>query len=377
MANSFTETRDSRNIDKIREIEDELPQVVTEFMNDSRIRDLTTLTRLGYIRDLRTFFYFLPQRVRFLRGVHPSQITTEQLGALKKTDFDMYPDYLDKYVKPKYGTDDVYQPDTQAPYTKARRSVKDKEPIGATKNSSSGRARKIVAVRAFFKYLFENKYIETNYTELLHVPKIPEKEIIYLKENEIARVLETVRNGFGEGKQASFLEKTRRRDMAIMSLLLATGIRASECIGLDIEHINMADKSFVVTRKGGKEKRLFFNQTVADILQEYLDERAEIEPVEGHEHALFLSSQRKRMSPKALQNLVKKYASAACPDKEHLSPHKMRASFGTALYRKKGILTVANTLGHSNINTTKKHYIHADEEERAEAAEAVDWIPEN
>ena len=67
MANSFTETRDSRNIDKIREIEDELPQVVTEFMNDSRIRDLTTLTRLGYIRDLRTFFYFLPQRVRFLR----------------------------------------------------------------------------------------------------------------------------------------------------------------------------------------------------------------------------------------------------------------------------------------------------------------------
>ena len=124
MANSFTETRDSRNIDKIREIEDELPQVVTEFMNDSRIRDLTTLTRLGYIRDLRTFFYFLPQRVRFLRGVHPSQITTEQLGALKKTDFDMYPDYLDKYVKPKYGTDDVYQPDTQAPYTKARRSVK-------------------------------------------------------------------------------------------------------------------------------------------------------------------------------------------------------------------------------------------------------------
>ena len=138
----------------------------------------------------------------------------------------------------------------------------------------------------------------------------------------------------------------------------------------------MADKSFIVTRKGGKEKRLFFNQTVSDILQEYLDERAEIEPAEGHEHALFLSSQRRRMSPKALQNLVKKYASVACPDKEHLSPHKLRASFGTALYKRKGILAVANTLGHSNINTTKKHYIHTDEEERAEAAEAVDWIPE-
>ena len=97
MANSFTESRDSRNIDKIREIEEELPQVVTEFMNDSRIRDLTTLSRLGYIRDLRTFFYFLPQKVRALRGVLPSEITVEQLGALQKTDFDMYPEYLDKY----------------------------------------------------------------------------------------------------------------------------------------------------------------------------------------------------------------------------------------------------------------------------------------
>ena len=374
MANSFTESRDSRNIDKIREIEEELPQVVTEFMNDSRIRDLTTLSRLGYIRDLRTFFYFLPQKVRALRGVLPSEITVEQLGALQKTDFDMYPEYLDKYVKPKYGTDDVFEPDTQAPYTKARRDTKNREMIGATKNGNSGRARKIVAVRAFFKYLFENKYIETNYTELLHVPKIPEKEIIYLKENEIARVLDTVRNGFGEGKQQSFLENCRKRDLAIMSLMLATGIRASECIGLDIEHINMPDRSFVVTRKGGKEKRLYFNQAVADTLQEYLDERKDIEAVEGHEHALFLSSQRKRLSPKALQNLVKKYASVACPDKEHLSPHKLRASFGTALYKRKGILTVANTLGHSNINTTKKHYIHADEEEREEAANAVDWI---
>ena len=374
MANSFTENRDSRNIDKIREIEEELPQVVTEFMNDSRIRDLTTLSRLGYIRDLRTFFYFLPQKVRALRGVLPSEITVEQLGALQKTDFDMYPEYLDKYVKPKYGTDDVFEPDTQAPYTKARRDTKNREMIGATKNGNSGRARKIVAVRAFFKYLFECKYIPTNYTELLHVPKIPEKEIIYLKESEIKRVIDTVKQGFGDGKQQKFLDKSRTRDLAIVTLLLGTGIRASECIGLDVEHINLPDRSFVVTRKGGKEQRLYFNQSVADVLQEYMEEREKIEPVEGHEHALFLSSQRKRISAKALQNLVKKYASVACPDKEHLSPHKMRSSFGTALNKRKGILAVANTLGHSNINTTRKHYVHSDEEERAEAADAVDFV---
>lgn len=373
MANDFTEKRDSENIDKIREIESELPPVVSEFMHDSRIRDLSTNTRLGYIRDLRTFFYFLPRRVKFLKGVAPSEITIEQLDKLDKTDFDNYSEYLDKYIKPKYGTDDVNEIDTHAPYTKERRDPK-KKTIGATTNGSSGRARKIVVVRRFFRYLFERKYISSNYTDILHVPKVDEKEIIYLKEDEIKSVIETVRNGFGEGKQQKFLERSQKRDLALVSLFLATGIRASECVGLDISHINIEERFFFVTRKGGKEKKLFFNQSTADALKEYMEEREKIVPVEGHENALFLSSQRKRITARAVQNIVKKYATVACPGKEHLSPHKLRASFGTALYKKKGIEAVANALGHSNINTTKKHYVHTDEEEREDSANSVDWV---
>lgn len=368
MANDYTKNRDLINTEKIREIQRELPEIVTEFMRDSKVNSMSSNSRLGYIRDLRTFFYFLPRELAEFADTVPSQITVEQLGSLKKTDFDHYSEYLDSYIKPIYGTDNVFETDTHAPYTKSRVN-------GATSNEASGKARKIVALRQFFKYMFENEYIQVNYTERLHVPAIKDKEIIYLNENEISRLLETVQNGFGEKKQAKFLERSRVRDIAIISLLLATGIRASECVGIDLMHINIEEGTLYVTRKGGAEVELYFNESTAEAIAEYLEERKKIVPEPGHENALFLSSQRKRITTRALQNLVKKYATAACPNKQHLSPHKLRASYGTALYNKNGdIEDVANSLGHVNVNTTKKHYVHEKKERRKAAAKNVDWV---
>lgn len=368
MANDYTRNRKAKNLDEIRKIEKELPLVVTEFMQDSEIQTLTSSSRLGYIRDLRTFFYFLPRERAAFADTPPNKISIEQLNGLRKVDFDAYSDYLNSYIKPLYGHNDAFIIDEHAPYSKSSK-VK-----GTTTNEASGKARKIVAVRRFFKYLFENNKIETNYAERLKVPPVKDKEIIYLKKDEIARVLEVVKNGFGEKKQAKFLEHSRVRDYAIMSLLLGTGIRASECVGLDFQHIDLKEKSIKVTRKGEKEMELYMSASTAEALEEYLAERAKITPVKGYENAVFLSSQRKRMTTRALQNLVKKYATVACPTKEHLSPHKMRSSFGTQLYHKKGIEAVANVLGHSNINTTKKHYVHTDKEERKESANEVDWV---
>ena len=368
MANDYTRKRDETNQNKIKEIEKELPLVVTEFMQDSEIQTLSFSSRLGYIRDLRTFFYFLPRERAAFADTPPNKISIEQLNSLRKVDFDAYSDYLNLYIKPLYGQNDAFIVDEHAPYSKTS-AIK-----GTTRNEAAGKARKIVAVRRFFKYLFENNLIDTNYTERLKVPPVKDKEIIYLKEDEISRVLEVVRNGFGEKKQAKFLENSRVRDYAIVSLLLGTGIRASECVGLDINHIDWKERSIKVTRKGEKEMELYMNASTAEALEEYMEERKKITPVKGHENAVFLSSQKKRMTTRALQNLVKKYATVACPTKEHLSPHKMRSSFGTQLYKKKGIEAVANVLGHSNINTTKKHYVHTDKEERKESANAVDWV---
>ena len=371
MANDFTKQRDAKNINKIREIQKDLPPIVTQFMNTTDIQRMETSSRLGYIRDLRTFFYFLPREIPEFADTLPSKITVEQLGNLKKTDFDIYYDYLNLYIKPKYGDGDVNHADVHAPYS--RKVASDLK--GQTANEAPGKARKIVALRRFFKYLFDNEYIKTDYTQRIKPPKIVEKEIVYLNEEEIAKVIETVKNGFGEKKQAKFLDNSRVRDLAIMTMLLGTGMRASECVGIDLDHINLEERTVYVTRKGGKEMTLYFNASTAEALEDYLQIRNKIVPEPGSEKALFLSSQRKRISARALQNLVKKYANVACPGKKKLSPHKMRSSFGTALYNANhDIEQVANTLGHSNVNTTKKHYVHDDKENRKAAAESVDWV---
>lgn len=360
MANKYSLQRKRDNEKKIRQIQDELPPVVGDFMRS--ILEKSDLTRLGYIRDLRTFFYFLPRTLPRFSGVKPSEITVEQLESIKLRDLDLYKEYLTMYKKPQYGGEemDIDEDD---------KNKKD------TTNENCGLARKFCALRAFYSYMYINELISENITEKLKVPSAPNKEIIYLDKQEISKVLDVVQTGTGMSeRQKKYQEGMRVRDIAILYLLLGTGIRASECVGLDIEHFDFEKNQFIVTRKGAKEMKLYFNDDVKKALQDYLSVRTQIETDEENKHAMFLSTQKRRITTRALQNLVTKYASVAVPGKQHLSPHKMRSSFGTALYDKtKDINIVANTLGHSNVNTTKKHYVHEKEEGRREAAKMVDW----
>ena len=102
----------------------------------------------------------------------------------------------------------------------------------------------------------------------------------------------------------------------------------------------------------------------------YMDKRKGIIPVEGHEDALFLSMQNKRISVRAVENLVKKYASNVSLKK--ITPHKLRSTFGTNLYQETGdIYLVADVLGHKDVNTTRKHYAAMKDEHKRRAAKAV------
>ena len=102
-----------------------------------------------------------------------------------------------------------------------------------------------------------------------------------------------------------------------------------------------------------------------------MKERTQIEPLAGHEDALFLSMQRKRLSNRAIQNLVKKYARIVSPLKK-ISPHKLRSTYGTTLYRETGdIYLVADVLGHKDVNTTRKHYAAISDDKRRIAARVV------
>lgn len=165
--------------------------------------------------------------------------------------------------------------------------------------------------------------------------------------------------------------KNRERDIALLTLLLGTGIRVSECVGLDIQDLDFRNNCIRVVRKGGNEAMVYFGDEVRKALEGYLPVREGITPIPGHENALFYSVQRRRLTVRALENLVEKYASAVTTTK-HITPHKLRSTYGTALYQETGdIYLVADVLGHKDVNTTRKHYAAMNEENRRKAANAV------
>lgn len=327
----------------------EMPRVVADYIQ-SMEDQYTTLTRLAYILDLRIFFdYLLAESPKFA-GKERNRLTNEDMRLISLSDIEHYPSYLSLYFK---------------------QTGQDQEmPI---ENEAYGKMRKMSSLRAFYKYLFVKKIVDGNLASLVPLPKIHQKPIVYLQPDEVARILDTAESGDGfHTQQRRYMMHTRKRDVALLTLFLGTGIRVSECVGLNIEDINLEENAFLVTRKGGKSMILYFSDEVASALSVYIDYRKEIVPLEGHENALFLSLQRRRITPRAVEKLVKKYAVVAAPLKRNISPHKLRSTFGTELYRNTGdVYLVADVLGHADVNTTKKHYAAMNEEHRRRAADAV------
>ena len=214
------------------------------------------------------------------------------------------------------------------------------------------------ALRSFYGYYFKRQIISKNPTLLVEMPKLHEKAIIRLDTDEIAMLLDYVDHGGDNlaGQRKAYFEKTKNRDLAILTLLLGTGIRVSECVGLDLQDIDFKNNGITVTRKGGNQMVVYFGEEVENALKTYLyTTRKQTVALSGHENALFLSTQRKRMGVQAVENMVKKYAREVTPNKK-ITPHKLRSTYGTALYKETGdIYLVADVLGHKDVNTTKKH----------------------
>ena len=188
----------------------------------------------------------------------------------------------------------------------------------------------------------------------------------------MVRILEQAQSGDQlTAVHQKYQKITAKRDYAILSLFLGTGIRISELVGIDVNDIDFSRNEFVVTRKGGNQMTLAFGPEVAQALADYLEERMQIIPLSGHENAFFLSLQRKRITPRAVENLVKKYAQIATPLKK-ITPHKLRSTYGTMLYQESGdIYLVADVLGHKDVNTTRKHYAAMTEEKSRLAAKYI------
>ena len=337
-----------KRTERIRELLKELPASCTDFF--SGIGQTTSpLTRLAYAYDLRLFFQYLTQEQPEFAGLDPRLITDGQIASITARHLRSFQDYLTQYIR------------------------QDEDSETVIRNHELGIMRKLCAVRSFFDFLFTNEKIPANIATLVPLPKLHEKPILYLEPEEVEKMLDTAESGAGlTERQQRFQKITKARDTAILSLFLGTGIRVSELVGIDLDDLDFSMNGFIVTRKGGNQTILYFPESVAEALQAYLKERAQIEPVEGHENALFLSLQRRRITQRAVENLVKKYALIAAPLKRKISPHKLRSTFGTSLYRETGdIYLVADVLGHSDVNTTRKHYAAMSDQRKREAAKRV------
>lgn len=341
---TYHEQKDVENILRLREVLSTLPPFCRDYF---RAIDTTTTTktRISYAYDIRIFFQFLLDENPAFKDYKMTDFTVDVLDQIKALDLEEYQEYLK-----------VYQ-------------AGDKTET----NGERGLKRKISALRSFYAYYYRREMIETNPTVLIDVPKIHDKSIIRLDTDEVALLLDYIEHCGNQltGQKRVYYEKNKERDLAIVTLLLGTGIRVSECVGLDIEDVDFKNNGIKVTRKGGNEMVVYFGPEVEKALKRYLEVRENIIPLEGHEHALFYSAQRRRIGVQAIENLVKKYSQQITTTKK-ITPHKLRSTYGTALYQETGdIYLVADVLGHKDVNTTKKHYAAIDDARRRQAAKAV------
>lgn len=222
-----------------------------------------------------------------------------------------------------------------------------------------------------FKYYFNKGHISVDNSAKVSTPKLHDKPIIRLNSSEVFNIIDTAETGNGlTAHQLAYHEKNKVRDSAILMLFLGTGIRISELVGLNDNDLNFNDNSFIVTRKGGSKSILYFDDDVANALLRYIDYKQQNDILEEGA-PLFLSNQGKRLTVRAVENLVKKYAQIVSPLKK-ISPHKLRSTYGTQLYKATGdIYIVADVLGHKDVNTTRKHYAAISEDNRRAVAGKV------
>ena len=349
MANTYHSKLNKRYAAKLRVLEGQLPYFCTQYFN-SKSLIFEKQTAFAYATDLRIFFTFLRDYLPELSDKDIKDIPVSILDELSEDDLKAYTSFLDDNRE----------------------------------NGENGIQRKLSSVKSLCKYLIKKELINRNPIDLIDMPKIHRKPIITLSDNEIDKLFNVIEHETGmTDYQTKHNKKCVSRDYAIMMLFLGTGMRISELVGVDTTDINFEENTIRIVRKGGNEQILYFDEQVGDALTRYLGigkykgypyTRASFEP-DDNEKALFLSRRKTRLSVRGIQCLIEKYSKLAFGKPEYgnkIHAHLFRKTYGTGLYLDEGdIKLVADTLGHSSISTTAKHYVVSDEEHKRKAARKV------
>ncbi len=340
--NYFVDRNNENNL-KLREMLKVLPDFCTDYFVGIESRT-TPLTRINYALDIKIFFEYLTNEVSQFIGKKVIDLTFDDLNKITATMLERYLNYLNYYKH----NGKVYN------------------------NNEKAKARKLSAVRSMLKYFFKKEKLTSDVSVKIEMPKLHEKEIIRLEIDEVVKLINQAENpDLLTKNQQSFNKHTRVRDVAILTLFLGTGIRISELVGINIDDIDFSINGFKITRKGGNQVVLYFSDEVRGALLDYIAVRNRNKKIPPEENALFISLQNKRIGVRAVEKLVKKYSSVVTPLKK-ITPHKLRSTYGTNLYREtQDIYIVADVLGHKDVNTTKKHYAAISEDARRSVANVI------
>ena len=324
------------------EIEKELPAFMRGYFSYLR-GNVLPLTRLNYLRDVKFFCQYLIDETDLTEAKTPRDIKLPEFQQIRAVDVNIFIDWARRYTVTKDGVTTVYE------------------------NSNKTLARKKSSVSVLFKQLYRDDLLEKNITDgfdPIRVPKAGEREIKAMQDDEVMVMLDAVTHGTNlTDKERKYWEKTKKRDKAILILFLTYGLRLFELQQLNVSSFNFQRGEFKIYRKRDKESVMPLNQSVTQVVMDYIEnERPREEDIpEEYKDALFLSLQKKRMTERSIRELVKKYSSIGMSTSRRsgYSPHKLRATAATSLIgRGNSIFDVQALMDHEQVATTQLYAQH-------------------
>lgn len=341
---------DAENERRLNEILDHLPQFAKLYFDDAR-RSKLPRTRLGYARDLQHFFDWLQDTA----GFRSTNLRTASPAILEQLTFEDFEEYKSS-IEYSSRTDAHGRP-------------------FLTENSTL--ARRLSALRSFMAFYYRIGAIHSNPAMYISMPKIPDHEIIALDPSDVDMIMQTAYDRTGlTNTQITRRQITAKRDIAILTTLLGTGIRVSELVGLDMQSVDFRHGMLTVTLKGGNDGHSYFGSEVESALRDYIENGRPLLKPAVTDSALFLSVRHQRITVRSVELLVKDYVTrAGIANADRITPHKLRATYGTHLYEQSGdIKLVAATLHHKSIETTSKHYVRDSEDLHEQIVRYTDQI---
>lgn len=306
-----------------------LPAVVGQYLNYLLgVKSKSELTVLEYASDLRMFFRFIARS----RGLCDKSVPFDEISIATLSNDVIF---------------NVTLNDGYAFLTYCRNE---------RNNDNNARARKVVAIKRFYRYLEVNNFITENRIAFLESPQTKKALPKYLTLEQSVKLLNSVDGKFKE------------RDYCILTLFLNCGLRLSELIGINISHIK-DDNTLVVLGKGNKERTVYLNNACISAISAYL----KVRPVDGviDRDALFISNQKKRISKQSVQKMVEGYLKKSGLDGMGFSTHKLRHTAATLMYQYGNVdpLQLKEILGHENLSTTEI-YTHIHNEQLKQAVDS-------